>query len=182
MNEAIERIKREAAKQLPPNHAYRPQFYNGMETDSDEKQVRDLLNEQGWGEFKVTSDTNKYERWDLEGTDKFDRTARIEVKSRTPNDYTSWIIDTYKVDWMLNEFPFDTNYYVNVCNGAFHVYDMNYIKSCYVKKNVRSRMHNGTYELRNFYMFEKRMFMIELSTGELGAGSLMNDSFGKLEQ
>ena len=179
MNKAIERIKFEASKMLPPEKVKKLK-YNGADVDGDEKRVRDFLNKLG-GEFKVTSERNKYERWDLEGNDQHKEVTKVEVKTRPKaNDYDTWIIDSYKVDHMLKEYPMDNNYFVNVCEGRYELYDMRYIASCPTVK-TRAQMWNGGSELKTFYKFPKAEFVIELSTGEIGRGALDNESFGTYE-
>ena len=179
MNKRIEAIKLAASKMLPPENTKKKK-YNGADVDGDEKRTRDFLNALG-GDFKVTSTNNKYERWDIEGTDQHKQTTKVEVKSRPKaNDYDTWIIDSYKVDHMLKEFPLDNNYFVNVCEGRYEVYDMNYIAGCKIV-HTRAKMWNGGTEPKTFYKFDKAEFLIELSTGEIGRGALNNESFGEYE-
>lgn len=161
---------------LPPEAQYKPKTYNGFDTAADEDEVARLMEPYGY-DWITTRARNKMERWDVEGYNPYDHFVRIETKTRTPNTYPSWIIDTYKVDYMLKHFPNDLNYYVNVCGGEFHLYDMLYIQDCFIKKNVRSRMHDGSYEFRDFYMFEKRNYLIELTSKELGPASETNPIF-----
>ena len=176
MNETIRLIREVASRQLPP-------LYNtGVDPDNDEKAVRDLLlkMEYGKNDWKVTSDWNKFERWDIQGTDEYGVTNRFEVKSRPTakgEKWPTWIIDVYKVDYMMDNFGHEPNYFVNACDGRFEVYDMEYIKyHCDIRNNVPSWI-NGKKELRDFYYIPKDMFMIELVTGELGKGSELNQTF-----
>lgn len=176
MNITVESIKRYAQLLLPP------QSTNGLNPARDERAIRDLLIESKWGrDWKCTSDWNKYEKWDIEGFDDSNTDTKIEVKSRplVKSKYDTWIIDMYKVDFMLNEFTWSNNLFVNACDGKYHVYDMRFIQGCYSRKNVLSWMENGTREPRNFYYVPKDMFLIELSTGEIGAGSELNGIFNK---
>ena len=172
MNPAIERIKFEAMAQLTP----KKEKYNGADVDGDENRTKDFFNNLG-GKFEVTSGRNKFERWDIEGIDHHGQKTWIEVKTRPAvNTYDTWIIDTYKVDWMLNEFPHDPCYFVNVCQGEYHVYDMRYIATA-PQKPVTAKMWNGTTQAKNFYFFKKDMFLTELSKGVEGKGAEFNEIF-----
>ena len=175
----IELIKLAAAKMLPPEKP-KSKKYNGADVDGDEKRTRDFLGKFGT-DWIVTSERNKYERWDIEGTDKHNQFTRVEVKSRPQaNTYPTWIIDSYKVDWLLDNHPLDNNYFVNVCEGRYELYDLRYIQTC-KKVKTRAKMWNGGTEAKEFYQFDKKEFIIELSTGELGLGALSNESFGEYE-
>ena len=186
MNEAIKMLKREAAKRLPPKPAVSENYTSNVDSAGDEIKLRDLLTNMGWGsDWKCTADRNKMERWDVEGLDPWSQTTRLELKSRPAfkSKYKTWIVDMYKVDWMLENFPFDNNYFVNSCEGKFHVYDMNYIRNCQFRKGVWSKMENGRTEQRDFYYVPKEMYMIELTTGILGGGSDLNEVFkNKLDE
>lgn len=181
MNETIERIKRTASLQLPPQKVK----YNGADVEGDEKRTRDFLEPFGYGWF-ATHERNKYERWDIEGhqvdlseEESPGEFARVEVKSRPkPNTYPTWIIDSYKVDYLLENFPDDMNYFVNVCEGRYELYDMRLIANSPKVKSM-AKMWNGGSELKTFYKFDKTMYIIELSSGELGPGAEYNEKFGK---
>lgn len=176
MNKIVELIKQAARMQM------RPRFVTGLDPDKDEKKSRDLLLNSQWGSgWKVTSDDNKWERWDIEGYDPHDTVTRIEVKSRPSakgDKYDTWIIDMYKIDHMVGEFPYDANYFLNACDGRFEIYDMRWIQdNCKFRKGVWSWMTDGSKEKRDFYYVPKDMFLIELGTMELGKGSEINSIF-----
>ena len=178
MHIILEKIRRAAGLQLPPEFI----SVGGLTPAKDEKDIRDILIDSKWGkEWATTSDWNKFEKWDIEGYDNDGTKTRFEVKSRpiSKSQYDTWIIDMYKVDFMVANFPYDGNYFVNSCGGQYHVYDMRYIQECYSKKNVLSWMENGTREPRNFYYVPKKNFMIELSSGELGDGNEFNELFSE---
>lgn len=176
MNKEIKLILDAAARQLPPAHP------SGVDPRGDEIRVCKLLNlSEKWGtDYKCTHDWNEYEKWDVEGTNQEGMMTRHEVKSRpvVKGNYDTWIIDMYKVDYMLGAFPYDCNYFVNSCGGQYHVYDMNYIKNyCTYKKNVWSWMESGRREPRDFYYIPKEMFLVELKSGDIGQGSENNAIF-----
>ena len=176
MNETIAMIKRKAELQLPP----RKSSYSPGHTTRDEYQARDILLNSKWGkEWFATRDRNKMERWDIEGVDEHGLFTRMELKTRPPEKkkWDTWIIDMYKVDWLLDNHPFDANYFVNCCEGKMHLFDMNYIRNCHFRKGVGCRMQDGSFEKRDFYYVPKDMFIVDLVSGEFGGGADLNETF-----
>lgn len=144
------------------------ELFNGHNTKRDEHRVKDLLNETG-GKYEVVPDY--YSRWDIEGVDSEGKTTRVEVRSRTPNTFDTWLIDCYKVEYMTTTFPDDNNYFVNYCEGRAELYDMEMIIKCERKNNVRTKENDGTYALHDYYYFDKKDYIIELTTKQLGNGA-----------
>ena len=169
MNKAIERIKKAAQSQLPD---YKKKAKVILDTDADEEKVAELLAPYGVDWETTLAKHGKWCRWDVEGKDRDGNMSRVEVKSRTyGSNYDTWIIDTYKIDKMLEKFPEDKNYFVNVYEGIYHMYDANYISKKCEKATKMARFNDGRQQLRTFYIIPKDQFIVELSTGKKGKGS-----------
>lgn len=173
-NKAIERIKEAARKTMSDNQL---KHSVELDTDADEDEVEKLIKE--FGDFKTTRAKSKWCRWDLEGFQQDGQMSRIEVKSRTyGKDYDTWIIDSYKMTKLLEKFPNDRRYFVNVFEGEYHLFDGDYVASC--PTMVRwANFKDGSKKLRTLYVVPKDMFIVELSTGELGKGYNETQSFIK---
>ena len=163
MNSAIERIKKQINDQ-------QPQHKKKIDTDQDEDDAAKLMTEFCGHEWITTRAKSKYCRWDLEGKNTKGKTSRAEVKSRTYDSdkngipYETWIIDSYKIDKMLEKFPEDENYFINVFEGKFHVYCAKFVASC--KKEVRKAWALPGAPLRTFYFIPRDQYITELSNEE----------------
>ena len=160
MNEKIKTIFQKV-NSLKTNHG-------GLLTKKDEHDVNDLLNKTG-GHYEVMED--EYARWDIEGADSDGVSTKVEVKSRNSNNYNTWIIDMYKVDYMLEHFPNDNNYFVNVCDGRYELYDMRWIATQEKRFNVYTKEHDGNIAYHDYYCFNKQNFILELKTLQIGEGT-----------
>lgn len=165
MNKAINRIKRAIWADLPDSMKKDVVI---LDTDSDEEKVAKLLSLYG-SEWETTREKHgKFCRWDVEGYTHDGKRARIEIKSRTyGKDFDTWIIDTYKIDYMLEKFSEDTNYFVNVFEGEYHVYCAEYVATCEVVKR-KARFKDGSSALRTFYVIPKNDHIVELGSGTKG--------------
>ena len=174
MNKAIQRIKNFC---FPPRTNEQKKFNVVLDTDGDEDKVAELLKE--FGEFETTRAKSRYCRYDVEGTQLNGTYARIEIKSRTyGNDFDTWIIDTYKMDWLAENHPKDKFYFVNVFEGEMHLYCGKFVRSC-PRKTIYAKFKDGKNGPREVFMVPKDKFMIELSTGEKGKGFNKRQKFIK---
>ena len=134
-----------------------------VDYEADEQEVVSLINKRrkfgkGWRQS-----SNKRSRYDLtrEG-------AKLEVKSRTyGSDFPTWIIDSYKVDYLIETYPEEDLYFVNVFNGDYHIYDLRYVATC-EKKKTHSSYRSGHGRDSEFYVIPKKDFIMELKTGKRG--------------
>ena len=135
----------------------------------DELRLVELMKPYGTDWFP-THLRNKFERWDCEGKhNDMEQDVKIELKSRpNANTFDSWIIDSYKIDYLLKEFPHDIVYFVNACQGEFHLYDAQYVSLC--PTTTKMANFDGHRELRTFYEIPKSEFIIELETKTKGGG------------
>lgn len=147
-----------------------------VDTKRDEDIVAELLEPYG-EEWIPTYLRNRYERWDIDGVDLSGTVAKVEVKSRTSKYgvFDTWIIDRYKIDYLIEHFPTENLYFVNSYSGQYTLYDAYYVASC--PKISRYAWLNGKSQLRHYYDIPKDMHIINLTDGELGGGSVNNKIF-----
>lgn len=94
--------------------------------------------------------------------------GKLEVKSRTyGSDFDTWIIDTYKIDKLIELYPDDDIYFVNVFNGEYHIFDARYVAECKVIKRT-ARFKDGRSKKMEAYLIPKKDFIMELKTGKRG--------------
>lgn len=165
MNNKILEIKQQAHSTIKAKEE--------LDTEKDEYTVEHLL--QPYGTWSNTNSKDKWCRWDAEGIDPSGTNAKLEVKSRAGNmdKYDTWIIDSYKIDYLLENHPDENHYFVNVYKGGYHLYDARFVADC--PKKVRKV--RGDKKLHTFYYIPKDMFMVELASGKLGDGSELNKTF-----
>ena len=151
MNEAIKRIKN-AALAMSSDKERKEKYV--LDTDNDEEIVANLMSIYLDKEIKTTS---HWCRWDAEGEG-----VVAEVKSRTyGKDYDTWIIDTYKIDYLLDKFPDKDCYFVNVFEGEYHMYDAKFVASC-PQETKMARFRDGKQQLRTYYVMPKDGYVAEL--------------------
>ena len=159
MNAAIKRIKNSA---LATASAFEKKEKVILDTEQDEIDTAVYMMRHGYGDLKETFRRNKYCRWDIEGEG-----IKVEVKSRTYTkpEWTTWVIDTYKIDKLIEKFPDEDIYFVNVFENEFHLYDAKYVAECKVVKK-QARFRDGTGGLRTYYEIPKDGYIMELKTGK----------------
>ena len=163
MSEALDKIFGRKKKNI--NDTYGSGKYTAevsIDVLSDEAQVIELLNNRRkFGKGWETTPHNC--RWDGER-----KGAKLELKSRTyGTDFDTWIIDTYKIDYMLENFPKEELYFVNGFDGAFHIFDARYVATC-PKKEVTAHFKTGGSKEKIFYVIPKGDYIMELKTGKRG--------------
>ena len=158
MNKAIQRIKNAALAQASP---FEKKQKVVLDTDQDEEDVANLMIAAGFGDdLKTTTKKSRWCRWDVEGEG-----VKAEVKTRTYTkpEWDTWVIDTYKIDYMLEKFPEEETYFINVYEKEYHIYTCEYVASCNkVKKFARFR--DGKSGLREYYEIPKNGFLMELKS------------------
>ena len=156
MNKAIQRIKNAALANASPAEKRSKVV---LDTDQDELDVTEMLIKHGYGDDLVaTTYKNRWCRWDVEGEG-----IKVEVKTRKYQkpEWTTWVIDQYKVDYLMENHADDKLYMVNIFEGKYHLYDIPYIHKCEV------RLDYCPYEKRKkpFYHIPKDGWIIELASG-----------------
>lgn len=160
MNEAIKRIKNAALAQASP---FEKKQKVVLDTDQDEIDVAGMMVKAGFGDdLKTTAIKNRFCRWDIEGEG-----VKAEIKSRTYTkpEWDTWVIDTYKIDWMMDNHPDDELYFINVYDGKYHLYTMAYVSTCKKVKKY-ARFKDGKSGLREYYEIPKDGWLMELASGE----------------
>ena len=153
----IQRIKNEALKNAPVKDKKKKVI---LDTDQDEVDVAQMMRDNGFGDDLVTTaKKSRWCRWDVEGEG-----VKAEVKTRryTKPEWDTWVIDQHKVDHLIENYPDDELYFINVYEGKYHLYTMSYVYSCEIKHDY------VPYEKRTkpFYHIPKDGWLIELASGE----------------
>lgn len=160
MNKAIQRIKNAAlanASFIEKKHKV------VLDTDQDEIDVATMMRERGFGDDLVeTGRRSRWCRWDVEGEGV---KAEIKTRTYTKEEWDTWVIDTYKVDYMMDKFPDEELYFVNIYEGEYHIYDLRYVAEC-DKRSTYARFANGKSGKREFYEVPKDGWIMELKTGK----------------
>lgn len=165
MNSAIERLKKGAWAQMPDRLKKDVVI---LDTDSDEDKVAKLLNHYGSDFVTTRKERGVYCRWDVEGKTLDGTEAIVEVKSRTyGGDFATWIIDAYKIDFLLKKFPDSNVYFVNVFQDEIKVFNARYVADCEIVKKW-AKFKDGKQEMRTCYDVPKNDFIVELISGEYG--------------
>lgn len=161
MNSAIERIKKSAFARPSKEKVI-------LDTDADEDQVALLLEPYGTEWETTRAKRGRYCRWDIDGKTRDNKVAKMEIKSRTyGHGFDTWIIDTYKIDYMLKHFPKDRNYFVNIFEGEYKVFCAKHVAKC-EKVSKFARFADGKSGMREYYVIPKNEFIVELATGQKG--------------
>ena len=138
-----------------------------LDTDQDEKDTAKYLN-QLEGEYNTMDDP--FARWDVEGLSSTGKTVKVEVRSRTRNkaEEDTWLVDSYKMDYLLETFPDDLNFFVNVYKNAYYLYDVNFVAQHEIITTRCKMPSSGKWEDREVYYFPKKQYIMELRTGKQG--------------
>lgn len=160
MNEAIKRIKNAALAQASP---FEKKHKVILDTDQDEIDVAQMMRNAGFGDDLVeTGKKNRWCRWDVEGEGV---KAEIKTRTYTKDEWDTWVIDSYKVDYLMENYPEDELYFVNIYDNKYHLYTMAYVSTCNKVKKY-ARFKDGKSGLREYYEIPKNAWLMELSSGE----------------
>lgn len=157
MNKAIQRIKNAALQNASPFEKKEKVI---LDTDRDEEIVAGLMSKWLDKDITATNGKNRWCRWDVECEG-----LKGEVKSRTYTkpEWDSWVIDTYKIDHLLEKYPDDDIYFINVFEEQYHVYKADYVATCPKVKRM-AKFRDGRGGLREYYEIPKDAFLVELKT------------------